>query len=61
MEDSRCRKEITPVFKLSDMCKLYDEWLDQLGAARTSMVHSTDLKNRLLAYSPSLTAYNGNN
>ena len=39
------------------MCKLYDERLDQLGVARASKVHSTDLKNRLLAYSPSLTAY----
>ncbi len=57
MEDSRRDEEIAPVFKLSDMCKLYDERLSELGAGRGSKVHSTDLKNRLLAYLPNLTAY----
>ena len=36
MEDSRRDEQIAPVFKLADMCKLYDERLDQLGAARAS-------------------------
>ena len=55
MEDTNSDEEETPVFKLADICKLYDERLDQLGVARASKVHSTHLKNKLLAYSPSLT------
>ena len=45
------------VFKLSDLTKLYDERLNQLGFNTTGKVNSTRLKERLLTVLPELRPY----
>ena len=46
-----------PVFKLSDMVKLYANRLSQLGIEISSRINSTRLKERLLAIVPGLKAH----
>ena len=50
-------KDIAPVFKLVDLLQLYTDRLVELGVEITGRIHSTDLKNRILAYMPGLQAY----
>ena len=50
-------KDIAPVFKLADLLQLYSDRLVELGVKITGRIHSTDLKNRILAYMPGLQAY----
>ena len=49
----------TLIFKLADLVKMYSTCLEQLGLDRnaTSRLHSTDLKNRILAQIPDLQAH----
>ena len=49
--------DIAPVFKLADLVKLDTERLVELGVETTWRIHSTDLKNRILANMPGLQAY----
>lgn len=49
--------DIAPVFKLADLLKLYTDRLVELGVEITGRIHSTDLKNRILANMPGLQAY----
>uniref|UniRef100_UPI00358E7494 uncharacterized protein n=1 Tax=Myxine glutinosa TaxID=7769 RepID=UPI00358E7494 len=50
-------KAIAPVFKLVDLLQLYTDRLAELGVAISGRIHSTDLKNRILANMPGLRAY----
>ena len=54
IDDVRCNQAIEPVFKLSELNKLYMCKLAQLGFATKS--HSTRLKNRILGYFPDMIA-----
>ena len=48
---------IVPIFKLSEMTKLYTERLRQLGVEVSSRINSTRLKERLLSAVPDLRAH----
>ena len=50
------REEQTPIFKLSDLVTLYTDRLTQLGVS-SPCVHSTRLKERILAMFPELQAF----
>ena len=50
------REEQTPVFKLSDLVQLYKDRLVQLKVISPS-VHSTRIKDRILAHFPELQAF----
>jgi hypothetical protein len=57
-----CREEsmdgdMAPVFKLSDLNKMYTARLTNLGADMTSRVNSTRLKERILSNIPDLQAH----
>ena len=56
IDESRKDDDIR-VFKLADLCKLYSTRLQQLGMERYDHVHSTHLKNRILAHFPDLAAH----
>jgi hypothetical protein len=47
---------IAPVFKLSDLSKLYQYRLQQLDVSSDTRVHTTRLKNKLLSQFPAMTA-----
>ena len=49
MEETRANSEVKPVFKLADLGRLYKSRLENLGAPVSDRVHSTELKNRILA------------
>ena len=57
IEDAVKGTEISPVFKLSNLRKLYEEKLKSMGIAHEVKLHSTRLKNRLLSSIPGLTAH----
>ena len=57
MEESALDDDTVPVFKLSDLIKLYTERLRQLGVEVSSRINSTRLKNRLLTAVPDLRAH----
>ena len=54
IEETRQRDESAPVFKLAELSQLYKSRLEQLGV---EVVHSTLLKQRLLAEFPDMRAY----
>jgi len=56
IDETRMSADVAPVFKLSDLVKLYSSKLEQLGVQQNSRPHSTDLKNRILAQFPELQA-----
>ena len=45
------------IFKLADLARLYSMCLEQLGINISTRIHTTDLKNRILAHYPDLKAY----
>ena len=49
LEDSCIDTQVAPVFKLSDLVKLYSTRLMQLGCDTVGYVHSTKLKNKILS------------
>ncbi|CAB3987995.1 Hypothetical predicted protein [Paramuricea clavata] len=57
IEDTREETNSLSVFKLSDLSKMYESRLEQLGIESTSEIHSTRLKNRIIARIPSIHAY----
>ena len=57
IDETRMDEEHAPVFKLADLVKLYSNRLDQLGVEQHVRPHSTELKNRILAQFPDLTAH----
>ena len=50
-------KDVAPIFKLTDLLQLYTDRLIELRVDVTGRIHSTDLKNRILANVPGLNAY----
>ena len=57
MEESALDEDTVPVFKLSDLIKLYTERLRQLGFEVSGRINSTRFKNRLLTAAPDLSAH----
>jgi len=57
MEDMVVYKDNALVFKLSDVVNLYKTRLEQLGATVTNRIHTTRLKDRLLAVLSDLRAH----
>ena len=56
IEESRQHHESAPVFKLAELSQLYKSRMEQLGV-EVDRVHSTRLKERLLAEFPDMRAY----
>ena len=59
MEESALDDDTVPVYKLSDLIKLYTERLRQLGVEVSGRINSTRFKNRLLTAVPDLRAHVG--
>lgn len=57
MEEARVDNLVAPIFKLSDLANLYSSRLERLGTKLPGRVHSTKLKNRILAYVPDMKAH----
>ena len=57
MDEMRMNADVAPIFKLSDLVKLYSSRLEYLGVEQHVRPHSTELKNRILAHIPELKAY----
>jgi len=49
--------EVSPVFRLADLGELYSARLKQLGLEKLSRIHSTRLKERILAHLPGIRAH----
>ena len=58
LEEARYEENITPVFKLADIVKLYESPLKRLQIETDKKVHSTRLKEGLLKHLPDLRAHN---
>jgi len=56
IEDAHVDDEVAPVFKLADLVQLYTARMEQLGVKLDSRVHSTRLKERVLAHFPNMRA-----
>ena len=54
IEEALMGNEMAPVFKLADLAQLYTSRMEQLGAKRAGRVHTTRLKQRLLAHFPNM-------
>lgn len=57
MEDMCSDEDSAPIFKLTDLAKLYKVRLEQLGVTVDNRIHTTRLKNRLLSEFPDLRAH----
>ena len=57
IEETREDEEMAPVFRLADLVQLYLSRMEQLGVQLDTRVHSTRLKQRLLAQFPDMRAY----
>ena len=49
--------DVVPIFKLADLLQLYTDRLIELGVDITGRIHSTYLKNQILANLPGLNSY----
>ena len=49
--------EDVKIFKLASLCKTYDELLQQLGETNAGRIHSTRLKEKILANMPDMKAH----
>lgn len=56
IEEARFETNTAPVFKLSEIAKLYASRMEQLGVGPNQRMHTTRLKKRLLAHFPDLRA-----
>ena len=56
IEDARSKESIAPVFKLADLAQLYRSRLQQLGVISETRMHTTRLKQKLLARFPDMRA-----
>ena len=57
IEEARMDSLVVPVFKLTDLANMYSNRLEQLGNDLAGRVHSTRLKERILAYLPDMEAH----
>lgn len=56
VEEARFEASTAPVFKLADMAQLYTSRMHQFGVTSDKRMHTTRLKQRLLAHFPDLRA-----
>ena len=57
LEECQPDLDDNPVFKLSELSKMYATRLEQMGLNNSQRVHNTRLKERLIQYCPELTSY----
>ena len=57
IKDAKIEGMTAPAFKLSDLTKDYCTRLQQLGVNQTQRIHTTRLKEKLLAHIPGLSAH----
>ena len=57
IEDARMDSLVASDFKLTDLTNMYSNRLEQLGSGVAGHVHSTRLKERILAYFPDMEAH----
>ena len=57
IEETRQHEETAPVFKLAELAELYQSRIEQLGVRCNTRVHSTRLKQRLLAHFPDMQSH----
>ncbi|XP_076031372.1 uncharacterized protein LOC143019540 isoform X1 [Oratosquilla oratoria] len=57
IEETRQHEETAPVFKLAELAELYQLRIEQLGVRCNTRVHSTRLKQRLLAHFPDMQSH----
>ena len=57
IEEIRLDERLAPIFKLSELTKLYTKRLEQLGTTTTVRVHSTKIKDRILSYFSDMEAH----
>ena len=57
MDETRQNSETVPIFKLCELSKLYTNRLEQFGHSGSTHVHTTRLKERILAHFPDLQAH----
>ena len=57
LEEFRSDSDDKPVFKLSELSRMYASRLEQMGVDVSQRVHSTRLKERLIQQCPELTSY----
>lgn len=57
IEEARIDEDVLPIFKLADLASMYTNRLQQLGIDLQDRVHTTRLKERILAMVPDLQAY----
>ena len=57
IEEFRHSTEVAAIFKLSDLAKLYTARFENLGLTSAGRIHTTRLKERMLARIPDLKAY----
>ena len=56
---AKINEGVAPVFKLADLVSLYSTRLKELGVEQHECLHSTHLKNCILAHFPDLAAHKG--
>ena len=49
IDEARMDEDVAPVFKFSDLVKLYSSRIKELGVEQHAHLHSTELKNRISA------------
>src|SRR2546425_2566703 len=52
IDETRVHEKAAPIFKLADLAHLYMSRMEQLGGEPDSRVHTTRLKQRILAQLP---------
>ena len=57
LAEFRSDSDDNPVFKLSEVSRMYASRLEQMGVDILQRVHSTRLKERLIQQCPELTSY----
>ena len=57
IEEARSENDGLPIFKLADLASMYTSRLQQLGVNLPDRVHTTRLKERILAMVPDLQAH----
>ena len=57
IEEARLDEEMAQMFKLANLVELYQSRLQQLGVKLDTRIHSTRLKQRLLAQFPDMRAH----
>ena len=57
IEEARMGSLVVPVFKLTGLANMDSNRLEQVGSDVAGRVHSTRLKERILAYFPDMEAH----